>query len=286
LCADIVAITRVPPNPVSLEFLSNALATAIPDAKVTLHSETSEINVQENEYRTQVKVTWLGAWTARKEPEAASPMEIQTTSSTGTSTAADGDTVTPAAPATDVPADTKTETRDDVAADKPVDGAVAASAGSSTNNTGSPAAEVPSQASLEGVNIEACQNALLAIRHMIWFNDHANSANIRGVMRLINDFRARNTVFQSLSPWTTEIIVANALRTNPPNCSISQAVRSVFAYLASGVLLPGIEIVDPCQHNRINVVAPLSAEERLGITALAQEVVRDIAYGKWEKVIG
>ncbi len=48
----------------------------------------------------------------------------------------------------------------------------------------------------------------------------------------------------------------------------------------------GIELTDPCSQDAVNVLSSLSTEQRLGVTALAQELVRDIAYGKWEKVVG
>lgn len=281
--------------------------------EITIHKESSQIYVQENEYNTHIMVTWLGAWSAGKKKDAeAAEMEAQnttttttttitsiTTTTTTTTTLAPGDAVPPptvpvipavvaeepiaaaiAAPTTPIPTEGQV-----VPSPPPL--AHATQPTTPTTTTETSVTKVPSpDLSLEGVNIDACQTALLAIRQMMWFNEHSMSPNIRSVMRLIMDFRSRNKTFQSLSPWTTEIIVANALRTNPPNSSISQSLRSVFAYLAYGVLLPGIEIIDPCQQDPVNVLSALSAEDRLGVTALAQELIRDIAYGKWEKVVG
>ncbi len=51
------------------------------------------------------------------------------------------------------------------------------------------------------VHVEACQQALLAIRQMMWFNEHGMAPNIRSVMRIMLDFRSRTKEFQALSPW-------------------------------------------------------------------------------------
>jgi hypothetical protein len=43
-----------------------------------------------------------------------------------------------------------------------------------------------------------------------------------------------------------EVLVVNALRTLPLSASISQSLRAIFAFVASGTLLPGVDLLDPC----------------------------------------
>lgn len=45
--------------------------------------------------------------------------------------------------------------------------------------------------------------------------------------------------FVAKYPQALEVIIVNALRGTPHTASISQSMRSLFAYIASGVLLPG-----------------------------------------------
>jgi len=231
------------------------LATALTPVSVTLEHSTTNIIVRENDYAVHVMVTWLGAWNASKKTEVPGSQQDSAAN-----------------------APKPMDTGEDLSAQVP--------APSDQSDSVAPVQAPPSTDSMEGVNIPACQNALLAIRQMMWFNDHGLTPNIRSVIKLMMDFRNRTSEAQALSPWALEVVSINAMRSCPVTASISQSLRSVFAYIASGIVLPGIQLIDPCQHGPVNVLKDLTSEQRIALTTLSQEIIKEVAFGNWNKVIG
>jgi hypothetical protein len=314
--ADIVVITKDPPNTNTLATLYDVLMKTAADTNVSFDAESTEITVQAHDYGARVMVTWLGAWSASKKivimvheedkvveekeeikvtPQPSGPAMSTTKTSTTTTTTTITTTTTTTPPtvesteqAESTPIDLNVTPNVDMPQVTHVDGPYTDGVpeGAIVKQEPTSKAIMSPTENLEGVNIAACQQALLSIRQMMWFKDHTMLPNIRNVMRLLMDFRSRVPGFQSLSPWALEVIIVNALRGTSPSSSISQSVRSLFAYIASGVLLPGVELIDPCEQEPVHILRMLTDDQRLKVTAIAQEVIREIAYGKWERIVG
>jgi hypothetical protein len=143
----------------------------------------------------------------------------------------------------------------------------------------------------------ASHRALLMIRQAMWFSHNSLSPNVRQCIKIMKDLRHRHTAFAAVNNWALEVLVVNALRTLPLSASISQSLRAIFAFVASGTLLPGVDLLDPCVQNEPpwdrsfrlhygSVLQDLTQEDRLAITKAAQKILNDIAFGRWEVIIG
>jgi hypothetical protein len=144
----------------------------------------------------------------------------------------------------------------------------------------------PDTEDLTGVNVPACQKALMMVRQMHFFSDNSLSPNLRPCLKILKDLRNRMPVFATLNNWAIEVIIINALRTVPLSASLSQSLRAIFAFMASGMLLPGVEFIDPCVHEAESVLRNLSNQARLDITEASQKILNDMAFGKWEEILG
>lgn len=72
-----------------------------------------------------------------------------------------------------------------------------------------------------------------------------------------------------------ERVLTSAFPPNPPNAGLSPAesLRRFLEAIASGALLPGatgIHLVDPCEKDPVDALAPLTLQQREDITSSAQ----------------
>lgn len=136
------------------------------------------------------------------------------------------------------------------------------------------------------------------IKQAMWFSHNSLSPNVRQCIKIMKDLRHRHRAFATLNNWALEVMVVNALRTLPLSASISQSLRAIFAFVASGTLLPGVDLLDPCVPKDMyaervtsrfdygSVLQDISQEDRLAITKAAQKILNDIAFGRWEVIVG
>jgi hypothetical protein len=74
---------------------------------------------------------------------------------------------------------------------------------------------------------------------------------------------------------------------NQPINSLFNLFRSVFSCLSSGILLPnylGPGIIDPCEKEIVDASSYLTTEQRLEITKYAQDILRSIAFERYETI--
>uniref|UniRef100_A0A0K0D1X5 DZF domain-containing protein n=1 Tax=Angiostrongylus cantonensis TaxID=6313 RepID=A0A0K0D1X5_ANGCA len=84
-----------------------------------------------------------------------------------------------------------------------------------------------------------------------------------------------------------ELLVEKVLSSCLAPLSVGDALRRVFEAVASGVLLKtGPGLPDPCEKVSIDVLAPLTGQQREAITASAQHALRLIAFNQLYKVLG
>uniref|UniRef100_A0A158PLH3 DZF domain-containing protein n=1 Tax=Angiostrongylus costaricensis TaxID=334426 RepID=A0A158PLH3_ANGCS len=104
-------------------------------------------------------------------------------------------------------------------------------------------------------------------------------------LRILRDIRARIESWRPLNDWMCELLVEKVLSSCLAPLSVGDALRRVFEAVASGVLLKtGPGLPDPCEKVSIDVLAPLTGQQREAITASAQHALRLIAFNQLYKV--
>jgi len=122
------------------------------------------------------------------------------------------------------------------------------------------------------VNIDACINALIMMRQLVWYETtYFQTSYSCVVARLFIHIMRNNVELQGTSHFQLLLVLNEAFKSNynysADNNSISHLLLHVLHYLASGVLLPGFfSIFDPCKdYANINVFSPLSNDQEYRI---------------------
>ena len=105
------------------------------------------------------------------------------------------------------------------------------------------------------------------------------------VVRLLRDLQYHQTPLSSLNLWCIILLVYKCQ--NQPNNSLLNLFRSVFSCLSSGILLPnnlGPGIIDPCEKELVDASSYLTTEQSLEITKYAQDILRSIAFERFETI--
>ncbi|KAJ1373709.1 hypothetical protein KIN20_036191 [Parelaphostrongylus tenuis] len=140
----------------------------------------------------------------------------------------------------------------------------------------------------DALDKEACLKALAQLRHAKWFQArciYLQSCQV--TLRILRDIRARIESWRPLTDWMCELLVEKVLSSCLAPLSVGDALRRVFEAVASGVLLKtGPGLGDPCEKVSIDVLAPLTGQQREAITASAQHALRLIAFNQLYKVLG
>ena len=109
--------------------------------------------------------------------------------------------------------------------------------------------------------------------------------SISTVLRLLRHLQLHQTALAPLNLWCLVLLVHKCQI--QPIHSVGQLFRAVFACLSSGLLLPnaiGSGLTDPCEKDPVDAAAHLSTEQRIQLTAYAQDILRCIAFEHYEKI--
>jgi len=97
----------------------------------------------------------------------------------------------------------------------------------------------------------------------------------------------RSSDFTGLTEWAMELIAQKALESSPYPLTAGDALRRVFASLASGLLLPGGPgIRDLCERDQTDACANLTKQEREDITYISQAFLRQISFMQIHVLLG
>lgn len=106
------------------------------------------------------------------------------------------------------------------------------------------------------IKVESLDKNLAALRHALWFDEHAGQPAIKILVRLVKDVKQRCTGLAPLDVWTIELLSHYCVTCTPDKNSLSltHAFRRFFQLLSSGFLLhTSVGVADPCdQTRRIN----------------------------------
>jgi zinc finger RNA-binding protein len=105
------------------------------------------------------------------------------------------------------------------------------------------------------------------------------------VLQILRDLQYHQTPLSSLNLWCIILLVYKCQ--NQPINSLLTLFRSVFSCISSGILLPndlGPGIIDPCEKELVDASAYLTIEQRLNITKYAHDILRLIAFERYENI--
>lgn len=106
------------------------------------------------------------------------------------------------------------------------------------------------------LKVEHLEKNLAALRHALWFDEHAGQPAIKILVRLIKDIKFRCSGLAPLDIWTIELLSHYCVTCTPDKNALplSHAFRRFFQLISSGFLLhTSIAVADPCdQTRRIN----------------------------------
>lgn len=133
-----------------------------------------------------------------------------------------------------------------------------------------------------------CLEALAEQRRAKFFQQRAApNANCIAICRVLKDLMVRSSDFTGLSEWAMELIAQKALESSPYPLTAGDALRRVFASIASGLLLqggPGIR--DLCERNQADACDNLTKQEREDITYTSQAYLRQISFMQIHVLLG
>jgi len=134
---------------------------------------------------------------------------------------------------------------------------------------------------------EKALQALAVLRHAKWFQARANHlASCVVTIRIMRELCHRVPAFKALNNWAIELLCEKALASSFQPLGPGEAFRRVMEAIASGIFLPGGSgLVDPCEKEKKDSAANMSAQEREDITGAAQHALRLQAFRQLHKVL-
>ncbi|XP_063697221.1 zinc finger RNA-binding protein-like isoform X1 [Culicoides brevitarsis] len=134
---------------------------------------------------------------------------------------------------------------------------------------------------------EPCLQALAALRHAKWFQARATGLHsCVMIMRIIRDLCQRVPIWTPFNQWAMELFVEKVIASAGMPLSPGDSLRRVMEAFASGTLIYGPGILDPCEKEPQCAIRDLSKQQREDITHSAQQYLRFIAFRQIHKVLG
>ncbi|XP_054629496.1 zinc finger RNA-binding protein isoform X1 [Dunckerocampus dactyliophorus] len=135
---------------------------------------------------------------------------------------------------------------------------------------------------------QKCLDALAALRHAKWFQARANGLqSCVIIIRILRDLCQRVPTWSPFPGWAMELLVEKAISSAAAPLSPGDALRRVFECISSGILLSGGPgLMDPCEKNAVDTLAPMGEQQREDITLSAQFALRLLAFRHIHKILG
>nr|XP_057927374.1 zinc finger RNA-binding protein [Doryrhamphus excisus] len=135
---------------------------------------------------------------------------------------------------------------------------------------------------------QKCLDALAALRHAKWFQARANGLqSCVIIIRILRDLCQRVPTWSPFPGWAMELLVEKAISSAAAPLTPGDALRRVFECISSGILLSGGPgLMDPCEKNAVDTLAPVGEQQREDITLSAQFALRLLAFRHIHKILG
>eukprot|EP00116_Pleurobrachia_bachei_P002782 sb/3463044/ len=155
--------------------------------------------------------------------------------------------------------------------------------------------ETPAALPYPGVvlNQKHCILTMAQVRQTKWFETKM-SVNLIVVLQLLKDLNKRIPAWAPLSVWSLELMVERCARTKGfsplppgrPHLNAAEVLKRVFELVASGLVVDGPGLNDPCEKVPVDVLAHLTRQEREDLTACAQYALRLMIFNQLYKILG
>jgi len=139
------------------------------------------------------------------------------------------------------------------------------------------------------VDKKLLEGALATIRHARWFEENASHTTVRVLVRIFKDLKQRFEGLSGLTPWLIDLLSFNSATVPAKHdpLAINVAFRRALQLLSSGIFLPGsVGFIDPCESGQVRVHSVLSLEEQDSLCATAQTLLRVLAHGGFNEILG
>ncbi|XP_067644397.1 zinc finger RNA-binding protein [Eurosta solidaginis] len=134
---------------------------------------------------------------------------------------------------------------------------------------------------------EPCLKALAELRHAKWFQARATGLqSCVMVIRILRDLCQRVQSWQALPQWSLELLVEKVISSAGFPISPGDCLRRIMEALASGFLINGPGLLDPCEKEAQDALHDLTKQQREDLTVSAQLFLRYIAFRQIHKVLG
>ncbi|XP_013111187.1 zinc finger RNA-binding protein isoform X2 [Stomoxys calcitrans] len=134
---------------------------------------------------------------------------------------------------------------------------------------------------------EPCLKALAELRHAKWFQARATGLqSCVMVIRILRDLCQRVQSWQALPQWSMELFVEKVISSAGFPISPGDCLRRIMEALASGFLINGPGLLDPCEKEPQDALQDLSKQQREDLTVSAQLFLRYMAFRQIFKVLG
>lgn len=106
------------------------------------------------------------------------------------------------------------------------------------------------------------------------------------VIRILRDLCQRVQSWQALPQWSMELFVEKVISSAGFPISPGDCLRRIMEALASGFLINGPGLLDPCEKDPQDALQELSKQQREDLTVSAQLFLRYMAFRQIFKVLG
>lgn len=129
--------------------------------------------------------------------------------------------------------------------------------------------------------------ALAELRHAKWFQARATGLqSCVMVIRILRDLCHRIPSWQALPQWSLELLVEKVISSAGFPLSPGDCMRRIMEALATGFIINGPGLLDPCEKDPQDALQGLSKQQREDLTVSAQQFLRYIAFRQIYKVLG
>ena len=125
------------------------------------------------------------------------------------------------------------------------------------------------------------------LRHAKWFQARATGLqSCVMVTRILRDLCQRVQSWQALPQWSLELLVEKVISSSGFPISPGDCLRRIMEAVASGILINGPGLLDPCEKEQQDALEDLTKQQREDITVSGQTFLRYIAFRQIYKVLG
>lgn len=100
----------------------------------------------------------------------------------------------------------------------------------------------------------------------------------------MRDMCQRIPTWQQLSQWALELFIEKVIASANTPLSPGDSLRRIMEAFASGILINGPGLLDPCEKEPTDALGELTKQQREDITHSAQQFLRFIAFRQIHKV--